>query len=136
MDKTILMEKVMAGKASPEEKKEFAQWLSESAANREELRHVQWLAQASAQAEHDSNNSLESWHKIQSRMNGIRQRRKWIRFVKFAIMFVLLLVVLYFLFHWLGEWTSSRRDWSAHIYKMSCTLAGLSPTPHASECQI
>ena len=135
MDKTILMEKVIAGKASPQEEKEFEEWLTQSAANREEYKDVKWLIESANTFGGPPESNDESWRKIESRVEKLQIRQRYIRLITKAFVVAVILVALYFLFHWLGERYSQGRSWSAGTRKplVVCTDSSI---PHESERQV
>lgn len=106
-DKFPLMERVITGKASPEEQKELQEWISASAANRDEFEDVKLLLGAIDDSHDDRDDAFyEGLRNIREKINGIRKRRKRARSIRLFIGLVALLTALYLLFHWLGEQAS------------------------------
>lgn len=136
MDKSVLMEKVIAGKASPEEQKEFDYWLSLSNENREEFEHVKWLTENADNTERDPDDPFyDGWKQIKNRMISIQKKKRIVRMIKISIGILLVLVLLYFVFHQLGSWNSSLDSWSSKG-KSSQTLAATYFLTNASDSQI
>lgn len=135
MDKTILMEKIIAGKASAQEENEFKEWLAESAANREEFNDARWLIESTNTFGGPADSNDESWRKIESRVEKIRRRERYLRLIIKAVAVAVTLVALYFLFHWLGEQYSQSRSWSAGIRRHPVVCID-SPNPDESERQV
>lgn len=104
-DKFPLMERVITGKASPQEQKELQEWLSASAANREEFEDVKLLLESSDDSEYEDRDDAfyEGLRKIQENINRIRKRQKRARIIRHFIVLLTLLIALYFFFYWLGE---------------------------------
>lgn len=135
MDKTILMEKVIAGKASAQEENEFKEWLAESAANREEFKDVKWLIESANTFGGSADSNDDSWRKIESRVEMMQTRQRRIRLIIRAATVTVILVVLYLLFRWLGEQYSKSRSWSAGIRRHPVVCMD-SPNPDESERQV
>lgn len=117
MDKTLLIEKVIAGKASPEEQKELDEWLLASTENRDEFEDMKWLTKAGDHhIEWDRDDAFyDGLRRIQKKIRAIRKRQKRMRIIKIIILALMLSLGLYLLFHWLGKRASSQKDWSIHI---------------------
>lgn len=136
MDKSVLMEKVIAGKASPEEQKEFDHWLSLSNENREEFEDVKWLTENVDNTERDPDDPFyDGWKQIKNRMTSIQKKKRIVRMIKIAVGVIVVLAVLYFVFHRLGSWNSSLDSWSS-TGKSSQTLAAMYFLTDASNSQI
>ena len=128
------MEKVIAGKASPEEQKDFEAWLLLSNDNREEFEHVKWLTENADNTERDPDDPFyDGWKRIKGKMASIQKRRKLVRIIKVAVGVIALLAVLYFVFHQLGSWSSSGNDWSSKINSSQTLAVRYFPTnaPHS-----
>ena len=136
MDKSLLMEKVIAGNASSEEQKEFDTWISESEDNLREFNDVKWLTENADHTQHDPDDPFyDGLKRIQSRMKTIQKRRRIMRIVKTVAGVIVIIAVLYLLFHQLGLWTSSGRDWNVDLHNSSYSLADRF-TLHAPHSQI
>ena len=113
MDKGLLMNKIIAGHASLDEQKEFAAWVSENDQNRQEFEDVKFLIENADHAERNQEDPFyDDWYKIKNRIGFIQKRNRILRTLKTVLSIILLLVVLYFIFRYVGIWTSSGQTWN------------------------